>query len=113
MEVRLHVYPTRRINFSDEALCDFASLFMDCWQVSSSLSYWHAGNILVKRAASGADELVPIDHGYVLPDTFQDISFEWLYWPQARAPFGERPQVIGCLRISGDMGCPLIAQGLC
>ncbi len=48
-----------------------------------------AGNILVKRGASGAHELVPIDHGYVLPDSFQDISFEWLYWPQARAPLGE------------------------
>ncbi len=48
-----------------------------------------AGNILVKRGASGGHELVPIDHGYVLPDSFQDISFEWLYWPQARAPLGE------------------------
>ncbi|CAL5224925.1 g7694 [Coccomyxa viridis] len=46
----------------------------------------NGGNILVKRGASGAHELVPIDHGYVLPDSFQDISFEWLYWPQARAP---------------------------
>ena len=48
-----------------------------------------AGNILVKKGASGDHELVPIDHGYVLPDSFQDISFEWLYWPQARAPLGE------------------------
>ena len=43
----------------------------------------------MKRGASGGHELVPIDHGYVLPDSFQDISFEWLYWPQARAPLGE------------------------
>lgn len=46
----------------------------------------------MKKGASGGHELVPIDHGYVLPDSFQDISFEWLYWPQARAPLGE------CLR---------------
>lgn len=45
----------------------------------------------MKKGTSGAHELVPIDHGYVLPDSFQDISFEWLYWPQARAPLGERP----------------------
>ena len=43
----------------------------------------------MKKGACGAHELVPIDHGYVLPDCFQDISFEWLYWPQARAPLGE------------------------
>ena len=43
----------------------------------------------MKTSASGGHELVPIDHGYVLPDSFQDISFEWLYWPQARAPLGE------------------------
>ena len=28
-----------------------------------------------------------IDHGYTLPSTFADVSFEWLYWPQAKAPF--------------------------
>lgn len=43
----------------------------------------------MRKVADGSWELVPIDHGYVLPDSFQDISFEWLYWPQARANFGE------------------------
>ena len=52
----------------------------------------------MKKAASGDHELVPIDHGYVLPDTFQDISFEWLYWPQARAPFGKHSEVGVCSR---------------
>ena len=28
-----------------------------------------------------------IDHGYTLPSTFADVSFEWLYWPQAQVPF--------------------------
>jgi hypothetical protein len=62
----------------------------------------NAGNILVRRTlnpgstAAGATradvawELVPIDHGYCLPSSFQDISFEWLYWPQAKVPFSER-----------------------
>ena len=66
----------------------------------------HAGNILVKRGASGNHELVPIDHGYVLPDTFQDISFEWLYWPQARAPFGEHSEVSLPWRTCGNMTRP-------
>ena len=93
---------------------------MKSWQLSGSSSYWphgyakasgynlclHAGNILVRKAASGAHELVPIDHGYVLPDTFQDISFEWLYWPQARAPFGERAQFIVCSETCSNMACP-------
>lgn len=72
----------------------------------------HAGNILVKKAASGNHELVPIDHGYVLPDTFQDISFEWLYWPQARAPFGKRSEVIICSNASATWCVLLILQGL-
>ncbi|CAL8472363.1 g11906 [Coccomyxa elongata] len=49
----------------------------------------NGGNILVRKGADCSWELVPIDHGYVLPDSFQDISFEWLYWPQARATFDE------------------------
>jgi Phosphatidylinositol 3- and 4-kinase len=47
----------------------------------------NGGNILVRRTAEGSIELVPIDHGCCFPSTFQDISFEWLCWPQARVPF--------------------------
>ena len=45
----------------------------------------NGGNILVRRKpgeSSPRYELVPIDHGYCLPSSFQDISFEWIYWPQ-------------------------------
>ena len=48
----------------------------------------NGANILARRNGTGWS-LIPIDHGYCLPSTFQDISFEWLYWPQARAPFDE------------------------
>ena len=48
----------------------------------------NGSNILARRNGTGW-KLIPIDHGYCLPSTFQDISFEWLYWPQARAPFTE------------------------
>jgi hypothetical protein len=41
----------------------------------------NGGNILVRRnSESGQWELIPIDHGYCLPSTFEDLSFEWMYW---------------------------------
>lgn len=46
----------------------------------------NGGNILVKEAPGGYD-LIPIDHGYCLPSSFMDCSFEWAYWPQAKVPF--------------------------
>ncbi|XP_004494821.1 phosphatidylinositol 4-kinase gamma 4-like [Cicer arietinum] len=48
----------------------------------------HAGNILFSTE-EGSDQsvLVPIDHGYCLPTSFEDCTFEWLYWPQARKPY--------------------------
>ncbi|KAK8455509.1 hypothetical protein SEVIR_4G126600v4 [Setaria viridis] len=48
----------------------------------------HAGNILVHKEEEGGNyKLIPIDHGYCLPEKFEDCTFEWLYWPQAREPF--------------------------
>ncbi|CAI9787489.1 unnamed protein product [Fraxinus pennsylvanica] len=53
----------------------------------------HAGNILVKQGqesyAAGKAELVPIDHGFCLPESLDDPYFEWLHWPQASIPFSE------------------------
>ncbi|CAA0832874.1 Protein kinase superfamily protein [Striga hermonthica] len=46
----------------------------------------HAGNILV---GSGKRDLVPIDHGFCLPEFLNDPYFEWLHWPQASVPFGK------------------------
>ncbi|CAL0314526.1 unnamed protein product [Lupinus luteus] len=47
----------------------------------------HAGNILFKREAGGKTLLIPIDHGYCLPEKFEDCTFDWLYWPQASQPY--------------------------
>lgn len=48
----------------------------------------HAGNILIQKDdAEGQIVLIPIDHGYCMPENFEDCTFEWLYWPQARQPF--------------------------
>ncbi|GER34316.1 phosphatidylinositol 4-kinase gamma 4 [Striga asiatica] len=48
----------------------------------------HAGNILIcKDGEDGQMNLIPIDHGYCLPENFEDCTFEWLYWPQSRKPF--------------------------
>lgn len=51
----------------------------------------HAGNILLKKdAANNQTLLIPIDHGYCLPESFEDCTFEWLYWPQARQPYDSK-----------------------
>lgn len=62
----------------------------------------HAGNMLVRQVkplSSGDDlprtlpsiqyELIPIDHGFCLPETLESAFFEWLHWPQAMLPFSE------------------------
>ncbi|KAL5192632.1 Phosphatidylinositol 4-kinase gamma 3 [Glycine soja] len=48
----------------------------------------HAGNILIARdGEDGQTILIPIDHGYCLPESFEDCTFDWLYWPQAKEPY--------------------------
>lgn len=48
----------------------------------------HAGNILItKDGEDGPTVLIPIDHGYCLPESFEDCTFDWLYWPQAKEPY--------------------------
>ncbi|KAK8618075.1 hypothetical protein V6N13_115950 [Hibiscus sabdariffa] len=47
----------------------------------------HAGNILIGKGDNGRTVLIPIDHGYCLPECFEDCTFDWLYWPQSRQPY--------------------------
>lgn len=48
----------------------------------------HAGNILIRKEGEKDQVvLIPIDHGYCLPENFEDCTFDWLYWPQAREPY--------------------------
>lgn len=53
----------------------------------------HAGNLLVRKldgvGSFGQVELVPIDHGFCLPESLEDPYFEWIHWPQASIPFTE------------------------
>ncbi|KAJ0565718.1 putative 1-phosphatidylinositol 4-kinase [Helianthus annuus] len=56
----------------------------------------HAGNILVSKSEDGQLVLIPIDHGYCLPTSFEDCTFDWLYWPQARQPFN--PETINYIK---------------
>jgi hypothetical protein len=49
----------------------------------------NGSNILACLDTNNSIKLVPIDHGYCLPEKFEDCTFEWLYWPQAHAPFKE------------------------
>lgn len=55
----------------------------------------HLGNILVANAPDGSGSkyhLVPIDHGYCLPDfrNISDTNFEWMYFRQAKQPFSQQ-----------------------
>ncbi|PON36476.1 Phosphatidylinositol 3-kinase, Vps34 type [Parasponia andersonii] len=49
----------------------------------------HAGNILLSKGEDGRPVLIPIDHGYCLPESFEECTFDWLYWPQAREPYSD------------------------
>lgn len=64
----------------------------------------HAGNILLSKGKDGQTILIPIDHGYCLPETFEDCTFDWLYWPQARKPYdAETTEYIKSLDADGDI----------
>lgn len=70
----------------------------------------HAGNMLARAAKESSDnllalqyELVPIDHGFCLPETLESPYLEWLHWPQAMLPFSaEELQYIRDLNIEAD-----------
>ena len=50
----------------------------------------NAGNILCRSDENGnIVALIPIDHGYALPHTLEDVCFEWEFWPQASIPYSE------------------------
>ncbi len=58
---------------------------------------------LVARMTDSSYELVPIDHGFCLPETLEAPYFEWLHWPQAILPFSEDElQYIHDLDIDAD-----------
>lgn len=65
----------------------------------------HAGNILFsKDNETDQTVLIPIDHGYCLPDYFEDCTFEWLYWPQAQRPYSaETVEYINSLDAEEDI----------
>lgn len=54
----------------------------------------HGGNILVKSVKNDGQylqkdqyQLIPIDHGFALPEGLEPPYFEWQHWPQAMLPF--------------------------
>jgi len=49
-------------------------------------------NLLVKKTSSKGMELIPIDHGCSLPDTFEVNwhDWAWLSWPQTKQPLSEQ-----------------------
>eukprot|EP01103_Thecamoeba_quadrilineata_P014521 TRINITY_DN4348_c0_g2_i1.p1 TRINITY_DN4348_c0_g2~~TRINITY_DN4348_c0_g2_i1.p1 ORF type:complete len:395 (+),score=75.35 TRINITY_DN4348_c0_g2_i1:174-1358(+) len=88
------------------SLQEFVPHLHDSWELSPSLysksdlhriaildmrllnSDRHGGNILVRKDSDNRLRLVPIDHGFCLPDSVEDCGsdlwFEWMSWPQSR-----------------------------
>jgi hypothetical protein len=56
----------------------------------------HGGNVLVGKSAKGLLTLTPIDHAYSFPawNSLQDVTFEWLNWPQSHQNFSEGTKAI-------------------
>ncbi|KAK9861315.1 hypothetical protein WJX84_011048 [Apatococcus fuscideae] len=68
----------------------------------------NGSNILVRRQA-GKCHLTPIDHGMILPASVEDLSFEWLFWPQAKKPFS--PELLQYIsQLDADRDLQLIAD---
>ena len=44
-------------------------------------------NLMARMTYDNQYELIPIDHGFCLPETLEAPYFEWLHWPQAMLPF--------------------------
>eukprot|EP00210_Caulerpa_lentillifera_P003445 g3287.t1 len=75
----------------------------------------HAGNILVRKRVTSHTpttnhqfgetgyELIPIDHGFCLPEALEPPYFEWQHWSQARMPIGEyEKEYIASIDIEAD-----------
>jgi hypothetical protein len=62
--------------------------------------------------ASSEYELIPIDHGFCLPEALEAPYFEWLHWPQACLPFSdEELKYIARLDAAADIA--LLQQVCC
>jgi hypothetical protein len=49
-------------------------------------------------------ELIPIDHGYCLPEMVDAVYFEWLFWPQAAQPFAAAElQYVAALNVRDEL----------
>lgn len=48
----------------------------------------HSSNMLILKEK----EMIPIDHGFALPDEIGQIHFGWLNWQQTGTPFSEEEQ---------------------
>ena len=55
---------------------------------------------------------MPIDHGYALPHTLEDVCFEWEFWPQAKIPYDDETKAyIAGLDVERDAAL-LRAEGI-
>lgn len=70
----------------------------------------HAGNVLIKKNNNTKQlELIPIDHGFSLPDTLECSWFEWMSWPQAKIPFDDETKAY-IMRIDIEKDSQVLAK---
>jgi len=72
---------------------------------------WSAPGALSAALEGDRVELVPIDHGYCLPESLEAVYFEWLHWPQASMPFS-RDTLAYIARLDGAADAQLLAKEL-
>jgi len=59
-------------------------------------------NLLIRKEGS-VHRLIPIDHTYILPESFGEAFFEWMFWNQAREPFDQESlDYIRSLNVDSD-----------
>jgi len=63
----------------------------------------NGSNVLATKT-NGEWKLTPIDHGYCLPASLVDVSFEWVHWPQAQKPFSaDMRDFVAALDVDADL----------
>lgn len=63
--------------------------FSSCRHGMRTMSSINAAAAAAAVVSVGSYELIPIDHGFCLPEALEAPYFEWLHWPQACLPFDD------------------------
>lgn len=74
----------------------------------------HSGNLLVNQTEDKNEshpwlarrvDLIPIDHGFCLPEALEPPYFEWMHWPQVKAETKKQKENISTSLWSSGLQC--------